>query len=197
MQLCNGMAKGRRVGRGMFGGVTTHTDCKPRAQAQVVDEGLGETLEFIGDDAPGHALALEALNDGFESGHEGGVSAEVALVDVQELVAKRLKLGRIPFDTQCLLNHSSGALGCIGTKFLNSHGGQALLATQLIGNAAQIGRSVEQGAIEIKQHRAAVVGMPARTPVWPGLGLRPILDLQIRIGAKRGLAHAGLRQAMM
>ena len=122
-------------------------------------DGVGEALQFVGHDTPQHAARLQCRDEVFHAGKPAGVIGDV----LQVIGVKRfLQGGQAGVIGQARIirgggkgvhQHRARAVPGVGQDGFRRRGRVAVLLQGAIDGGDEIGRGVEQRAVEVKPHR--------------------------------------------
>ncbi len=121
------------------------------AEAQRLQQGLGEPARLVGDHAPVEAERLDPGQHLRHAREQARFTGDIGLVDVQQAQPQGLFLGMIL--AKAAADQSDAAMRCRGANDLQRQGRAALFGEHAVEGIGQIRGGVGQGAVEVEQHR--------------------------------------------
>ena len=122
-------------------------------EAQRSDQRVGEAARLVGDDAPGVATLLERLEHRQHRREDPGFARHALFVAAQEVVAQRDETLVVGSELESHADHAARARADHRPKALERQCRQAVRDAQVVGRTGQVGRAVDQRAVQVEQHR--------------------------------------------
>ena len=122
-------------------------------QAKALEEGQGEALSLVGDDAPADAATLEVVKVFGDAGEQGGPDAQPFLIKREEALLKQWIGGVRRRDAKADSDHPAGAGGYVRTQNIQGHRHAAGFNQKGVQGSAQVGGGIRQSAVEVEQYR--------------------------------------------
>ena len=125
-----------------------------QVQLQALDDGLAETRVLVGDDAPGQAAGAQLLQQWGHVVEEARFLKQPLLVALEDFVAQGLKLFVAGKHLKRHTHHAARTGAHHAAQLRVRHRRQAARGAHVVGGAGQVGRAVDEGAVEVEEDGA-------------------------------------------
>ena len=116
-------------------------------------QGLGEAGGLVGDHAPFQATRFEGVEQIEDAGKGLRVAADVGGVQFQELLAHGREIRVVRRHAEGHAQHPPRARARHVSVIRQGQRRHAAVGAHLVRGGAQVGRAVDQGAVQVEQHR--------------------------------------------
>jgi len=136
---------------GMSAGVAADQAGGAVGIAQGLHQRNGETMRFVGDDAPSDIAPFQFGDQLCHAAEQPRMHADVARVIVEEDVAQRVVVGMFRLDAKTGLEQAARAVRGLRANHLDGQRRLVARAARVIERCGKVGRGVGKGAVEVEK----------------------------------------------